>query len=66
MNTLRSLLKRKPIGRLEKALIENRDKINISKDGAVSMNLDNPEVIKDIQDIIIQFKDVELRVGRDK
>jgi DNA-binding transcriptional regulator WhiA len=52
-----------PVDRLAAALIENDSKLKISKDGVVSVDMENPAVRQDIRQLIQDFKDIPVERG---
>jgi hypothetical protein len=58
------LLDKKPNDKLAQALVDNDSKLNISKDGVVSINFENPEVQKDLHRLIMDFKDIPVEKTR--
>ncbi|WP_421180626.1 hypothetical protein [Aeromonas enteropelogenes] len=58
------LLDKKPNDKLAQALVDNDSKLNISKDGVVSINFESPEVQEDLHRLIMDFKDIPVEKTR--
>ncbi|CAD7534261.1 MULTISPECIES: hypothetical protein [Aeromonas] len=54
----------KPVDELAAMLIMNDHRLNLSKDGVVSLKLDDPEVQEDLRKLIEDFKSVKTELPR--
>ena len=57
-------LDRAPVDNLAKVIAANNTKVIVSKDGVVSMNMENPDVQQDLVDLIKGFKDISTEPPR--
>jgi hypothetical protein len=57
-------LDKTPIDSLARVIVDNDQKVIVSKDGVVSIDMDNPAVQKDLVNLIKGFKDISTEAPR--
>ncbi|MCC0182586.1 hypothetical protein LEO76_13790 [Aeromonas hydrophila] len=57
-------LDKTPIDNLARVIVDNNNKVIVSKDGVVSIDMENPAVQEDLVNLIKGFKDISIETPR--
>ncbi|RKJ84410.1 hypothetical protein D6R50_06515 [Aeromonas veronii] len=57
-------LDKAPIDNLARVIVDNDQKVIVSKDGVVSIDMENPAVQEDLVNLIKGFKDISIEAPR--
>lgn len=66
MSSIAALKLGNPVERLARVLKENQDKLNLSKDGFVSVDLSNEEAMKAIRDQMDKLEGIKTSTVKEK